>query len=30
VGAGIIRVVKAPDPDGCKLDETERRRGDQR
>jgi hypothetical protein len=30
VGAGIIRVAKAPDPDGCKLDETKRRRGDHR
>jgi hypothetical protein len=30
VGAGIIRGAKAPDPDGCKLDETKRRRGDHR
>jgi hypothetical protein len=30
VGAGIIRVAKAPNPDGCKLDETKRRRGDHR
>lgn len=30
VGAGILRVAKAPDPDGCKLDETRRRRGDHR
>jgi hypothetical protein len=30
IGAGIIRVAKAPDPNGCKLDETRRRRGDHR
>lgn len=30
VGAGILRVAKAPDPDACKLDETRRRRGDHR
>jgi hypothetical protein len=30
IGAGIIRVAKAPDPDGCKLEETRRRRGDHR
>jgi hypothetical protein len=30
VGPGIIRVAKAPDPDGYKLDETKRRRGDHR
>jgi hypothetical protein len=30
VGAGILRVAKAPDPEGCKLDETRRRRGDHR
>ena len=26
IGAGILRVAKAPDPDGCKLDETRRTR----
>lgn len=30
VGAGILRVAKAPDPDACKLEETRRRRGDHR
>jgi hypothetical protein len=30
VGAGILRVAKAPDPHGCKVDETRRRRGDHR
>jgi hypothetical protein len=30
IGAAILRVAKAPDPDGCKLDETKRRRGDHR
>jgi hypothetical protein len=30
VGVGMIPVAKAPDPDGCKLDETKRRRGDHR
>jgi hypothetical protein len=30
VGAAILRVAKAPDPDACKLDETKRRRGDHR
>jgi hypothetical protein len=30
VGAGMLRVAKAPDPDDCKLDETSRRRGDHR
>lgn len=30
VGAGIIRVAKAPDPDACKLEETRLRRGDHR
>ncbi len=30
IGTGILRVAKAPDPDGCKLDETRRRRGDHR
>jgi hypothetical protein len=30
VGAGILRVAKAPDPDACKLPETRTRRGDQR
>ncbi len=30
VGAGILRVAKAPDPDSCKLDETRRKRGDHR
>lgn len=30
IGAGIIRVAKAPDPADCKLDETRRRRGDHR
>ena len=30
IGAGMIRVAKAPDPDGCRLDETRRRRGDHR
>jgi hypothetical protein len=30
VGAGIIRVAKAPDPADCKMDETRRRRNDHR
>lgn len=30
VGAGVLRVAKAPDPIGCKLDETSVRRGDHR
>jgi hypothetical protein len=30
IGAGILRVAKAPDPDACKLDETRQRRGDHR
>jgi hypothetical protein len=30
VGAGILRVAKAPDPDGCKMDETRRKRGEHR
>jgi hypothetical protein len=30
IGAGILRVAKAPDPDACKLDETRQRRGDYR
>jgi hypothetical protein len=30
VGAGILRVAKAPDPDACKLEETRRKRGDHR
>jgi hypothetical protein len=30
IGAGLIRVAKAPDPASCKLDETRRRRGDHR
>jgi hypothetical protein len=30
IGAGILRVAKAPDPGACKLDETRRRRGDHR
>jgi hypothetical protein len=30
IGAGLIRVAKAPDPDACKLEETRRRRGDHR
>jgi hypothetical protein len=30
IGAAILRVAKAPDPDGCKLDETKRRRGEHR
>lgn len=30
IGAGIIRVAKAPDPNACKLEETRRRRGDHR
>jgi hypothetical protein len=30
VGAGIIRVAKAPDPDACKKDETRLRRGEHR
>lgn len=30
IGAGIIRVAKAPDPAACKLEETRLRRGDHR
>jgi hypothetical protein len=30
LGAGILRVAKAPDPDGCKLEKTRLRRGDHR
>lgn len=30
VGAGFIRVAKTPDPDACKLEDTKRRRGDER
>jgi len=30
IGAGLLRVAKAPDPDGCKLDETRRKRGEHR
>lgn len=30
IGAGIIRVAKAPDPAACKLDETRKKRGDHR
>ena len=30
VGAGIVRVAKAPDPTDCKMDETRQRRNDHR
>jgi hypothetical protein len=30
IGAGIVRVAKAPDPANCKLEETRRKRGDHR
>jgi hypothetical protein len=30
VGAGIVRVAKAPDPADCKMDETKQRRNDHR
>ncbi|WP_316214898.1 hypothetical protein [Bradyrhizobium sp. SZCCHNR2035] len=30
VGAGLLRVAKAPDPDACKRDATKERRGDHR
>jgi hypothetical protein len=30
VGAGILRVAKAPDPDACKLEDTRKRRGEHR
>jgi hypothetical protein len=30
IGAGIIRIVKAPDPVACRMEETRRRRGDHR
>lgn len=30
IGAGMLRVAKAPDPDACRLAETKRRRGDHR
>jgi hypothetical protein len=30
VGAAILRVAKAPDPEACKMDEMRRRRGDHR
>jgi hypothetical protein len=30
IGAGILRLAKAPDPDACKMDETRARRGDHR
>ena len=30
IGAGIVRVAKAPDPADCKMDETKQRRNDHR
>jgi hypothetical protein len=30
IGAGILRVAKAPDPEACKLDDTRRKRGEHR
>jgi hypothetical protein len=30
VGAGILRVAKAPDPDACKLEDTRKRQGEHR
>jgi hypothetical protein len=30
IGAGILRVTKAPDPDACRLESTKQERGDHR